>query len=65
VYLDGKFVKKIDVYPDENSTKNGESVFHAFHLKNAKHTVRLVVLGEPYPGSSGADIGITDLVVFR
>jgi hypothetical protein len=40
-------------------------VWHAFGLKNAKHTVRLVVRGEPYPGSKGADIGIADLIVFR
>ena len=65
VYLDGKLVKTIDVFPDEDSVKNGESVFHAFHLPSAKHTVRLVVRGEPYPGSQGSDIGITDLIVFR
>jgi hypothetical protein len=64
-YLDGKLVKTIDVYPDEDSAKNGESVFHAFRLKNANHTVRLVVRGEAYPGSKGPDIGVTDLIVFR
>ena len=29
-------IKTIDVYPDEDSGKNGESVFHAFHLKKRK-----------------------------
>jgi hypothetical protein len=65
VYLDGKFVKTVDVYPDEDSGKGGESVFHAFHLKNGEHTVRLVVRGEPYGGSKGAEIGINDLIIFR
>ena len=37
----------------------------AFGLKNAKHTVRLVVLGEPYAGSPGAAVAIDNLVVYR
>ena len=65
VYLDGKLHQTVDVYPDENAVKNGESVWHAFGLKNGRHTVRLVVRGERYGASTGADIGITDLVVFR
>jgi hypothetical protein len=65
IYLDGKLSRKVDVYPDENVTKNGESVWHEFKLKSGKHTLRLVVRGEPYDGSSGAEIGIQDLVVFR
>jgi hypothetical protein len=65
IYLDGKFVKTVDVYPDEDSWKSGDSVYHAFKLKNARHTVRVAVRGERYPGSKGADVGIDDLVVFR
>jgi hypothetical protein len=65
VYLDGKLDRTVDVYPDEDRPKQGESVWHAFGLKNAKHTVRLVVRGEPYPGSKGADIGVANLIVFR
>ena len=65
VYLDGKLVKTVDVYPDEDSVKSGESVYHAFHLPAAQHTVRVVVRGEPYGGSKGTDIGIDGLVVFR
>lgn len=65
VYLDGKLDQTIDVYPDEANGKGGESVWHAFGLKNTKHTVRLVVMGEPYAGSKGADIGLEDLIVFR
>jgi hypothetical protein len=65
VYLDGKLDKVIDIYPDEPHAKGGESVWHAFKLKPGKHTLRLVVLGEPYAGSKGSDISIRDLVVFR
>jgi hypothetical protein len=65
VYLDGKIDRTIDVYPDENNRKGGEAVWHAFGLKNGKHDLRLVVRGEPYPGSTGAEISIDDLVVFR
>ncbi|MDX2154171.1 MAG: ADP-ribosylglycohydrolase family protein [Bryobacteraceae bacterium] len=65
VWLDGKLDRVVDVYPDETHMKGGESVWHAFGLKNGKHTLRLVVLGEPYPGATGAEIGIDHLVVFR
>jgi hypothetical protein len=65
VYLDGKLHRTIDVYPDEEARKGGESVWHAFGLKPGKHTVRLAVRGEPYPGSKGSEIAIEDFVVFR
>ena len=65
VYLDGKLDRTVDVYPDEDSTKGGEAVWHAFGLKNGAHTIRLVVLGQPANGSKGANIEIEDLVYFR
>lgn len=65
VYLDGKFDRTVDVYPDEDSRKGGEAVWHAFRMKNAKHTVWLVVRGEPWPGSQGSDIALEEFVVFR
>jgi hypothetical protein len=65
IYLDGKLDRTVDVYPDEKNMKGGESVWHAFGLKNGKHNLRLVVLGEPYTGSDGSDIAVDDLVVFR
>ncbi len=34
-------------------------------LEAREHTLRLVVLDEPYDGSEGAEIGIRDLIVFR
>lgn len=65
VWLDGNLDRTVDVYPDEDNGKGGESVWHAFGLKHGKHTVRLVVLGEPYADSKGSDIAIDDIIVFR
>lgn len=65
IYLDGKLDRTVDVYPDEDRTKSGESIWHAFGLKNGQHTIRLVVMGEPAMGSKGANIEIDDLVYFR
>jgi len=65
VCLDGKLDRTIDIYPDEDHQKNGEAVWHAFGLKNAKHAVRLVTRGEPYGGSKGSDVAIKELVVFQ
>lgn len=65
VWLDGKLERIVDVYPDEDAAKGDESVWHAFGLKNASHTLKLVVLGEPYPGSKGSDIEVQALVIFR
>lgn len=65
VYLDWKLNRTVDVFPDENRIKRNEAVWHAFGLKNSRHTLRLVVRGEPYPGSQGSDTTIEDLIVFR
>jgi hypothetical protein len=65
IYLDGKPPQTVDVFSDEKNRKGGESVWHAFKLKPGRHSLRLVVRGEPYPGSGGADVGIDDLIVFR
>ncbi|MCL4793109.1 MAG: ADP-ribosylglycohydrolase family protein [Bryobacteraceae bacterium] len=65
IALDGKIVATVDVYPDEDSMKNRESLYHAFNLKPGKHTVRLTVRGEPYRESRGAKISLQGLVVFR
>ncbi len=65
IYLDGKLERVVDVYSDEKAAKGGEAVWHAFGLKPGRHTLRIVVLGEPYPGSAGAKVTIEDLVVFR
>ena len=40
-------------------------MWHAFGLKSGKHTVRLVVLGEPYAPSTGSVVAIDGLIVYR
>jgi hypothetical protein len=65
VFLNGDLDSTVDVYPDEDSAKPSEALWHIFGLSKGKHTIALVVKGEPYPGSKGADIAIEDLVVFR
>lgn len=65
VYLDGKFSRTVDVYPDEDNWKGGESVWHQYHLRPGKHTLRVVVKGEKYGASRGAHVAVTDLVLFR
>ena len=46
LYLDGKLHRTVDVYLDEDATKNSEAVWHAFRLKPGRHTLRLVVRGD-------------------
>ncbi len=65
VWLNGKKVDTVDVYPDEAANKGDESVTHAFKLKNGKHTVKLIVTGVRHAESKGAKIGVQNLVVFR
>ena len=65
VYLDGELHKRVDVYPDEDNRKYGDAVWHAFGLADTSHTVRVVVLGEPYEGSKGSDVVLENLIVFR
>lgn len=64
-WLDGKRVNNYDVYSDENSVKDDESVFHQFRLKPGRHTVKIVVLGVRHGESAGARVAISDLIVFR
>ena len=43
----------------------GESIWHGFGLENGPHTVRLVVRGDTYPGSSGTAVSLTDAGSFK
>lgn len=64
IYLDGKLVAKTDVYNDDGQ-RGGEGLWGKFDLKPGPHTLRVVVKGEPYPGSKDAWIYLEDLIVFR
>jgi hypothetical protein len=55
----------VDVCSDESSNRSGEAVWHAFGLREGKHTLRLVVDGKPGPGSDKTDVAIEGLIIFR
>jgi hypothetical protein len=65
VWLDGKLDRTLDAYSDEDTAKREEALWHAFGLKNGAHKVKLVVLGQPYSDSKGAEVAIEDLIVYR
>jgi hypothetical protein len=65
VWLDGRKLNNVDVYPDEDAGKGGESVVHSFGLKPGRHELKIVVLGVRHTNSKGAKIGLANLVVFR
>ena len=66
IYLDGKQIATVDAYQDgERGVKAQEGLWHGFDLRPSRHTIRVVVRGEPFAGSQGSEIGIEDLVVYR
>lgn len=64
LYLDGALMTKIDGYNDDGR-RDGEGLWGKFDLTPGPHTVRVVVKGEPYPGSKGAWVYLEDLIVYR
>jgi hypothetical protein len=64
LYLDGKLMEKIDGYNDDGF-RGSEGLWGEFDLKPGAHTVRVVVNGQPYPGSKDAWMNLEDLIVFR
>jgi hypothetical protein len=65
VYLDGELSRTVDTYPDEDSFKRSDALWHDYYLEDGKHTLRVVVRGEPHRDSAGSEIQLLDLVVFR
>lgn len=65
IYLDGELAGTVDAYSDEDRLKRSDSLWHDYYLEDGKHTLRVVVRGEPYAGSQGSEISLLDLVVFR
>ena len=64
-YLDGEFAGTFGAFPEEDRFKRSESLWHEYDLDDGKPTLRVLLPGEPYPGSAGADIELNDLVVLR
>lgn len=65
VYVDEGPARTVDAYIDSERARGNESVCHQFGLPDGRHTVRLVVRGEPYEGAKGTDIVLSSLIVFR
>ena len=65
IYLDGEFIRTVDVYPDEDWAKPQEALWHKLDLENKLHELRVVVRGEPYIESSGSKISISSLLVYN
>ncbi len=64
VFLDEQPVATADAY-NEDGERGGEGLWGKFDLPPGPHSLRVVVKGEPYPGSKGAWICLEDLIVFR
>jgi hypothetical protein len=64
-FLDGNPLGAFDAYSGEESTKSSDAIVHRFGLTNKSHTLRIVALGEPFPGSAGALVTLQDLIVYR
>src|SRR3954451_3874360 len=66
IYLDGNVGRTVDVVSDEGQTRNNESIWHVFGLKNdQKHSIRVVLDGKPGPNSTKPDVSIDGLIIFR
>ena len=64
VYVDGKRMGATDAYNDDGE-RGGEGLWGKFNLKPGPHTLRVVVKGEPFPGSRDTWIYLEDLIVYR
>jgi hypothetical protein len=64
VFIDGERVAAADGHVD-STPRLSEGFWGKFDLPPGAHTLRVVVKGEPYPGSEGAWVELEDLIVFR
>jgi hypothetical protein len=64
LYLDGKSMEKIDGYNDDGY-RGSEGLWGKFDLKPGTHTLRIIVNGQPYPGSKDAWVNLEDLILYR
>ena len=66
IYLDGKFQRRINTYYNYAAQEHRDvSIWHKFQLSPGKHTVKLVVAGEKHPDSMGANIYLTQAILFK
>jgi hypothetical protein len=66
VYLDGKLQRRINTYYNYAAQEHRDvSIWHKFQLTPGKHTVKLVVAGEKHPDSMGANIYLTQAILYK
>jgi hypothetical protein len=63
VYLDGKKAGEINAYIVERTNDN--SLWHAYGLKQASHTVRIVARNDADPRSTGKTLAVYSAITFR
>ena len=66
IFVDNQFNRGIDCYFNyANQQHKNMNLFHITNLPDGKHTIRVVVKGEKRPESAGANVYITEAVVFK
>jgi hypothetical protein len=66
IYLDGTLHRNIDTYYFFSKQQHWDvSIWHAFGLKPGTHTVKLVVKGEKRTESSGTNIYVSEVLIFK
>lgn len=66
VFVDGVFKRTIDCYFNYAKQEHrGINIYHILNLPDGKHTVKLVVKGTKHPDSEGANIYVSEAVVFK
>lgn len=64
VYLDGKKQERgVESWTDDRTHDN--VLWHAYGLKNGRHTVRIVPTGQADARSKGKRVGISEAIVYR
>lgn len=66
IYVDGQMKRTIDCYFDfAQQQHQNMDIYHITGLNNGDHTLKIVVKGEKRPESEGANVYITNAVVFK
>ena len=66
VFVDGTLKRTIDCYFDfANQQHENMNLYHITGLQEGKHTIKVVVKGEKHPESAGANVYISELLLFK
>ena len=66
IFVDGEFKRTIDCYfYFANQQHENMNLYHITNLVDGKHTIKAVVKGEKRPESEGANVYISEVLVFK